>query len=180
MLTEQQELYITSRGEHLEELIAEGNPLIIIGIIDTRDDDVYDRAREQRASLDFLIQQTKRHIKCIPVYDAFVKLDVDEFEYVRFDEYGIKFKYSYVNVNYELDYSDRQCELIATLCIFHSADICHMNIKGLDLIVTSENDDVINITLRNYDYCNVDELEQTTNELKDEIYDTDEELDGSY
>lgn len=33
MLTEQQELYITSRGEHLEELIAEGNPLIIIGII---------------------------------------------------------------------------------------------------------------------------------------------------
>ena len=26
MLTEQQELYITSRGEHLEELIAEGNP----------------------------------------------------------------------------------------------------------------------------------------------------------
>lgn len=33
MLSEQQELYITSRGEHLEELIAEGNPLIIIGII---------------------------------------------------------------------------------------------------------------------------------------------------
>jgi hypothetical protein len=33
MLTEQQELYITSRGEHLEELIAEANPLIIIGII---------------------------------------------------------------------------------------------------------------------------------------------------
>ena len=33
MLTEQQERYITSRGEHLEELIAEGNPLIIIGII---------------------------------------------------------------------------------------------------------------------------------------------------
>lgn len=33
MLTEQQELYITSHGEHLEELIAEGNPLIIIGII---------------------------------------------------------------------------------------------------------------------------------------------------
>lgn len=33
MLTKQQELYITSRGEHLEELIAEGNPLIIIGII---------------------------------------------------------------------------------------------------------------------------------------------------
>lgn len=33
MPTEQQELYITSRGEHLEELIAEGNPLIIIGII---------------------------------------------------------------------------------------------------------------------------------------------------
>lgn len=29
MLTKQQELYITSRGEHLEELIAEGNPLII-------------------------------------------------------------------------------------------------------------------------------------------------------
>lgn len=33
MLTEQQELYITSRGDHLEELIAEGNPLIITGII---------------------------------------------------------------------------------------------------------------------------------------------------
>lgn len=33
MLTKQQELYITSRGEHLEELIAEGNPLIITGII---------------------------------------------------------------------------------------------------------------------------------------------------
>ena len=33
MLSEQQELYITSRGEHLEELIAEANPNIIIGII---------------------------------------------------------------------------------------------------------------------------------------------------
>lgn len=33
MLTKQQELYIASRGEHLEELIAEANPLIIAGII---------------------------------------------------------------------------------------------------------------------------------------------------
>ena len=33
MLTEQQELYITSRGEHLEELIAEAHPPIIAGLI---------------------------------------------------------------------------------------------------------------------------------------------------
>lgn len=33
MLTEQQELYIASRGEHIEELIAEADPPIIAGII---------------------------------------------------------------------------------------------------------------------------------------------------
>lgn len=33
MLTDQQELYIASRGEHLEELIAEADPPIIAGII---------------------------------------------------------------------------------------------------------------------------------------------------
>lgn len=33
MLTKQQELYIASRGEHLEELIAEADPPIIAGII---------------------------------------------------------------------------------------------------------------------------------------------------
>lgn len=33
MLTEQQELYIASRGKHLEELIAEADPPIIAGII---------------------------------------------------------------------------------------------------------------------------------------------------
>lgn len=36
MLTEQQELYIASRGDHLEELIAEADPLIITGIINRR------------------------------------------------------------------------------------------------------------------------------------------------
>lgn len=33
MLTEQQERYITSRGDHLEELIAEADPPIIAGLI---------------------------------------------------------------------------------------------------------------------------------------------------
>ena len=33
MLTKQQELYIASRGDHLEELIAEADPPIIAGLI---------------------------------------------------------------------------------------------------------------------------------------------------
>lgn len=152
----------------------------VIELIDTRDNYVYDRAREQRTSLDFLIEQVKRHNKCIPVYDAFVKLDVDDFEYTRFDHYGIKFKYSYINVDYELDYSGRQCELTATLCIHHRADTCQLSVRGLGLIVKSENDGIVDITLRKYDVCNADELEQTTDELKREIYDKDEELEGMY
>lgn len=56
----------------------------VLELIDTRDNYVYDRAREQRTSLDFLIEQVKRHIKCIPVYQTFVELDVDDFEYTRF------------------------------------------------------------------------------------------------
>lgn len=152
----------------------------VIELIDTRDDYVYDRVREQRTSLDFLIKQTKRHIKCIPVYDAFVKLDVDDFEYTRFDEYGIKFKYSYANVDFALDYSGRQCELTATLCIHHRADTCHMSVNGVGIIVKSENDGIVDITLRSYDQCNADQLKQTTDELKREIYDTDEELEGMY
>ena len=141
---------------------------------------MYDRAREQRTSLDFLIEQVKRHIKCIPVYQAFVELDVDEFEYVRFDDYGIKFKYSYVNVDYELDYSGRQCELTASLRIHHRAEACHLSVRGLGLIVRTENNGIIDITLRNYDVCDSNELKQTTNDLKREIYDTYESLDGSY
>ena len=152
----------------------------VIELIDTRDNYVYDRVREQRTSLDFLIEQTKRHIKCIPVYDAFVKLDVDDFEYTRFDEYGIKFKYSYANVDFALDYSSQQCELTATLCIHHRADTCHMSVNGVGIIVKSENDGVVDITLRSYDRCNADQLKQTTDELKREIYDTDEELEGIY
>lgn len=152
----------------------------VIELIDTRDNYVYDRVREQRTSLDFLIEQTKRHIKCIPVYDAFVKLDIDDFEYTRFDEYGIKFKYSYANVDFALDYSGRQCELTATLCIHHRADTCHMSVNGVGIIVKSENNGVVDITLRSYDRCNADQLKQTTDELKREIYDTDEELEGIY
>lgn len=152
----------------------------VIELIDTRDNYVYDRVREQRTSLDFLIEQTKRHIKCIPVYDAFIKLDVDDFEYVRFDEYGIIFKYNYANVNFALDYSDRQCELTATLCIHHRADTCHMSVNGVGIIVKSENDGVVDITLRSYDRCNADQLKQTTDELKRKIYDTDEDLEGMY
>lgn len=152
----------------------------VLELIDTRDNYVYDRVREQRASLKFLIEQTKRHIKCIPVYDAFVKLDIDDFEYTRFDEYDIKFKYSYANVDFALDYSGQQCELTATLCIHHRADTCHMSVNGVGIIVKSENDGVVDITLRSYDRCNADQLKQTTDELKREIYDTDEELEGMY
>lgn len=152
----------------------------VLTLIDTRDDFNYNRVREQRTSLDFLIQQTKRHIKCVPVYKAFVDLDVDDFEYTRFDEYGIKFKYQYANVNFVLDYSGRQCELTASLCFHHGADTCQLSVKGLGLIVRTENDGVIDITLRDYDVCDADELKQTTNDLKREIYDTYESLDGSY
>lgn len=152
----------------------------VLELIDTRDNYVYDRVREQRASLKFLIEQTKRHIKCIHVYDAFVKLDVDDFEYTRFDEYGIKFKYSYANVDFALDYSGRECELTASLCIHHRADTCHMSVNGVGIIVKSENDGVVDITLRSYDWCHSDELEQTIDELKRKIYDTDEELEGTY
>lgn len=152
----------------------------VLELIDTRDNYVYDRVCEQRASLKFLIEQTKRHIKCIPVYDAFVKLDVDDFEYTRFDDYGIKFKYSYVNVDYELDYSGRQCELTASLRIHHRAEACHLSVRGLGLIVRTENNGIIDITLRNYDVCDSNELKQTTEELKREIYDKDEDLEGEY
>lgn len=152
----------------------------VLELIDTRDNDVYDRVREQRTHLDFLIEQTKRHIKCIPVYDAFVKLDIDDFEYTQFDEYGIKFKYHYANVNFALDYSGKQCELIATLCVFHRAETCHMSVKGLGLIIRSENNGIVDITLRNYNVCNANALEQTTDKLKCEIYDTDEYLEGEY
>ena len=119
----------------------------ILELIDTRDDYVYDRVREQRTSLNFLIQQAQRHIKCIPVYDVFVKLDIDNFEYTQFNEYGIKFKYHYANVNFALDYSGKQCELIATLCVFHRAETCHMSVKGLGLIIRSENNGIVDITL---------------------------------
>lgn len=152
----------------------------VLTLIDTRDNFNYDRVREQRTSLDFLIEQIKRHIKCIPVYQAFVELDIDEFEYVRFDNYGIKLNYSYANVDFVLDYSERQCELTATLCIHHRADTCHMSVRGLGLIVKSETNGIIDITLRDYDVCVADELKQTTNDLKREIYDTYESLDGSY
>lgn len=152
----------------------------VIELIDTRDNYVYDRVREQRTSLDFLIEQTKRHIKCIPVYKAFVELDVDDFEYTRFDEYGIEFKYDYNNVNFALDYSGRQCELTATLCIHHNKNVCHMSVNNVGIIVKPENDGVVDIALRGYDWCDADELEQTTYELKDKIYDTDEELEGVY
>lgn len=152
----------------------------VIELIDTRDDYVYDRAREQRTSLDFLIEQTKRHIKCIPIYDAFVKLDVDDFEYIRFDEYGIKFKYNYANIDFALDYSGRQCELTATLCIHHRTEPYYMAVNGFSLIVRTENDGIIDITLKSNDWCNTDELEQTTKELKREIYDKDEDLEGEY
>lgn len=152
----------------------------VIELMDTRDNYVYDRVREQRTSLDFLIQQTKRHNKCIPVYDAFVKLDVDEFEYTRFDQYGIKFKYRYANVDFELDYSGRECELTASLCIHHRTDPCYMSVNGFSLIVKSENDGVVDITLKSTDWCNADELEQITEELKREIYDKDEDLEGEY
>lgn len=152
----------------------------VLELIDTQDNYMYDRVREQRTSLDFLIEQTKRHIKCIPVYDAFVKLDVDDFEYTRFDQYGIKFKYSYANVNYELDYSGRQCELTATLCIHHSKNPHHMSVNGVGILTKSENDGVVDITLRSYDWCHSDELQQTIEELKREIYDTDEELEAGY
>lgn len=152
----------------------------VIELMDTRDNYVYDRVREQRTSLDFLIQQTKRHNKCIPVYDAFVKLDVDEYEYTRFDQYGIKFKYRYANVDFELDYSGRECELTASLCIHHRTDPCYMSVNGFSLIVKSENDGVVDITLKSNDWCNADELKQTTEELKREIYDKDEELEGEY
>lgn len=152
----------------------------VIELMDTRDNYVYDHVREQRTSLDFLIQQTKRHNKCIPVYDAFVKLDVDEFEYTRFDQYGIKFKYRYANVDFELDYSGRECELTASLCIHHRTDPCYMSVNGCSLIVKSENDGVVDITLKSTDWCNADELEQITEELKREIYDKDEDLEGEY
>ena len=152
----------------------------VLELMDTRDNYVYDRVREQRTSLDFLIEQTKRHNKCIPVYDAFVKLDVDDFEYTRFNEYEIKFKYRYANVNFALDYSGRQCELTATLCIHHSKNVCHMSVNSVDIIVKLENDGIVDITLRGYDWCKADELKQTTEELKREIYDTDEELEGVY
>ena len=152
----------------------------VLTLIDSRDNFNYDRVREQRTSLDFLIEQTKRHIKCIPVYQAFVELDIDEFEYVRFDNYGIKLNYSYANVDFVLDYSEQQCELTATLCIHHRADTCHMSVRGLGLIVKSETNGIIDITLRDYDVCDADELKQTTNDLKREIYDTYESLDGSY
>ena len=152
----------------------------VLELIDTRDNYVYDRVREQRASLKFLIEQTKRHIKCIPVYDAFVKLDVDDFEYTRFDEYGIKFKYSYANVDFALDYSGRECELTATLCIHHRTKPCYMAVNGFSLIVRTENDGIIDITLKSNDWCNADELKQTTDELKREIYDKYEDLEGSY
>ena len=120
----------------------------VLTLIDTRDDFNYDRAREQRTSLDFLIEQTKRHIKCIPIYQAFVELDVDEFEYTRFDEYGIKFKYQYANVDFALDYSGRQCELTATLCIHRRTEPCYMAVNGFSLIVRTENDGIINVTLK--------------------------------
>lgn len=152
----------------------------VLELMDTRDNYVYDRVREQRASLKFLIEQTKRHIKCIPVYDAFVKLDVDDFEYTRFDQYGIKFKYRYANVDFELDYSGRECELTASLCIHHRTDPCYMSVNGFSLIVKSENDGVVDITLKSTDWCNADELEQITEELKREIYDKDEDLEGEY
>lgn len=152
----------------------------VLELIDTQDNDVYDRTREQRTSLDFLIEQTKRHIKCILIYQAFVELDIDEFEYIRFDEYGIKFKYRYANVDFVLDYSGKQCELTATLCIHHSADTCQLSVNGVGIIVKSENDGIVDITLRSDDWCNADELKQTTDELKREIYDTDEELEGEY
>lgn len=152
----------------------------ILTLIDTRDNFNYDRVREQRTSLDFLIEQIKRHIKCIPVYQAFVELDIDEFEYVRFDNYGIKLNYSYANVDFALDYSGRECELTASLCIHHRTKPCYMAVNGFSLIVRTENDGIIDVTLKSNDWCNADELERTTEELKREIYDKDEELEGEY
>lgn len=148
----------------------------VLELMDTRDNYVYDRVREQRTSLDFLIEQAKRHNKCIPVYDAFVKLDVDDFEYTRFDQYGIKFKYRYANIDFALDYSGNLCELVANDCIHHNAAPCHMEVNGLDLIVTSEDHSVIDIRLRSYDSCRPDNLEQATDELKNDLYDTFEDL----
>ena len=148
----------------------------VIELMDTRDNYVYDRVREQRTSLDFLIEQTKRHNKCIPVYDAFVKLDVDDFKYVQFDEYGIKFKYGYANIDFVLDYSGNRCELTAHSCIHHNATPCYLAVNSLDLIVASESNNVVELTLRGHNYCNADDLEQATDELKDDLYDTFEGL----
>ena len=55
-----------------------------------------------------------------------------------------------------------------------------MSVNSVGIIVKSENDGIVDITLRSYDWCNADELKQTTDELKREIYDTDEELEGMY
>ena len=55
-----------------------------------------------------------------------------------------------------------------------------MSVRGLGLIVRTENDGVVAVTLRVYDVCDADELKQTTNDLKREIYDTYESLDGNY
>lgn len=77
-------------------------------------------------------------------------------------------------------YSGKQCELIATLCVFHRAETCHMSVKGLGLIIRSENNGIVDITLRNYNVCNANALEQTTDKLKCEIYDTDEYLECEY
>lgn len=57
---------------------------------------------------------------------------------------------------------------------------CYMAVNGFSLIVRTEHDGIIDITLQSNDWCNADELEQTTEELKREIYDKDEDLEGEY
>lgn len=103
-------------------------------------------------------------------------LDIDDIRVKPTSDHWIHFSYNYNNINfaYEQNLSESQGRLLASICAFHNKPKAYLIVRHSTLNISSDSN--ISITLKQDSSCCLDDIVQLTENLKDDIYDTLDDL----
>lgn len=99
-------------------------------------------------------------------------LDIDDIVINPTVSNPIQFSYSYNNLNFTFvqHLSETQGKLEAKICAFHNKPKAYLIVGHSSLNISSDSN--ISIALKQGSSCHLDEIVQLTESLKDDVYDT--------
>lgn len=99
-------------------------------------------------------------------------LDIDAILIKPTSDHWIHFSYNYNNIDfaYEQNLSESQGRLQASICAFHNKSKAYLTVDNSILNISSDSN--ISITIKQDSPCSLNNIAQLTEQLKEDIYDT--------